>query len=69
MISKRSLFEKVTFLVHVKSYFFILSFQLLEAELPEGFLRADLHLEDDNARHLIFATDVMLGLLKNAKTW
>ena len=44
-----------------------LNFDLAEKGLPEGFLQADIII--DNKCHLLFATDKMLHLLSCAKNW
>lgn len=48
-----------------------MTFQLdtdyLQQHIPEPFFRADVHV--NNRRHLVFATNRQLELLRKAKTW
>ena len=44
-----------------------LDFQLNMDHIPDNFLRWDIPVE--GARHLLFASDVQLDLMSNAKTW
>jgi len=44
-----------------------LDFELQSEHIPDGFLQADIKIDDH--RHLIFATDYMLQLLQRADTW
>ena len=47
--------------------FLFLSFQINESAVPDGFLLKDLNV--DSKRHLVFATQCQLGLLRGARTW
>lgn len=42
-------------------------FQLDQDSLPPQFLRGDIHVDDK--RHLIFASDQQLELLRQARRW
>ena len=44
-----------------------LDFDLSEDHLPAGFLKSDIKVDD--RRHLVFATENMVNLLKRSKTW
>ncbi len=44
-----------------------LDFDLSEDHIPEDFLKADVKV--DGRRHLMFATENMVSLLKRSKTW
>mgnify|MGYP001554965756 CR=1 FL=1 len=49
--------------IHAKLFF---CSQIEELSLPDGFLRADVHV--DQMRHLVFATQQQLALIREAKT-
>ena len=59
----------VLYCISVITFFFFLA--PYERCLPEGYFRRDIPLKtrSRNDRHLIFATDTQLSLLRNAKRW